>query len=58
MREFNQEETVKKILPSAFDKVGQNPFADNIDIMPWLDSLTENALYKSLLDCAEAVDLK
>ena len=58
MREFNQEETVKKILPSAFDIVGQNPFADNLDIIPWLDSLTENALYKSLLDCAKAVDLK
>ena len=46
------------ILVPCLTKLGQNVFTDDTEpFTKWLDSLTENALYKALLNAHSAMDL-
>ena len=49
---------VTNILVPCLTKLGQNIFTDDTEpFTQWLDSLTENALYKALLKAHSAKDL-
>ena len=46
------------ILVPCLTKLGQNVFTDDTEpFTKWLDSLTENTLYKALLNAHSAMDL-
>ena len=46
------------ILVPCLTKLGQNIFTDDTEpFTKWLDSLTENALYKALLNAHSAMNL-
>ena len=46
------------ILVPCLTKLGQNVFTNETEpFTKWLDSLTENALYKALLNAHSAMDL-
>ena len=60
MEEFNDKEIwwVNNVLVPCKTKLGQNVFTDETEpFTKWLESLTENALYKVLLNAYSAMDL-
>ena len=60
VEEFNDKERwgVTNVLVPCQTKLGQNVFTDETEpFTKWLESLTENALYKALLNAHSAMDL-
>ena len=60
MRKFNSSEESQQTISKTFTKTGVNPFSEDSSICmeSWLSSLEENYLYKSMLDAAEALDIR
>ena len=55
---FKERSGMTNIILPCLTKVGQNPFIEeNEPFLSWLETLNENALYKSLLEAHTAVDL-
>ena len=60
VKEFNVKERsgLTNILVPCLTKLGQNIFSNEEEpFTQWLESLTENALYKALLNAHSAMDL-
>ena len=60
VKEFNVKERsgLTNILEPCLTKLGQNIFSnDEEPFISWLDSLTEDALYKALLNAHSAMNL-
>ena len=59
MRELNSNEEEEQIIKVVFTKTGVNPWAEETEecLKSWLSSLEENAMYRSMLDAAAAVNI-
>ena len=59
MTKFNAREEQVPMLPSAFAKTGVNVFDRNThaSLQSWLNSLEDNAIYKSMIECAGSENL-
>ena len=56
---FNSVEDDQKTISQVFTKTGVNPWSEDSAacLESWLTSLEENAMYKSMLDAAEALNI-
>ena len=58
MKLFNDSEATENLIQRTFSKVGQNIFStESEELEKWLNSLSENALYRTLLESHTEVNL-
>ena len=58
-KKFNASQRANPVVKKTFTKVGQDIFNDDLtEFHKWIDSLSEKALYKSLIEAHTAAQLE